>query len=102
MMAGGPARDQRNGRSAAGSMTENRSTMNHFPQRILVALFWVLAWLPACSGDTYPRQGAIDVLHYVFKLELGDDSDVIVGESTIEVRFVADGTTSIFLDLASV
>ena len=54
------------------------------------------------SADTYPRQGGIDVRHYAFKLDLADDSDVIAGEATIEVRFVADGTTSVSLDLASV
>ena len=55
----------------------------------------------AASADTYPRQNGIDVLHYVFKLDLADESDVIAGEATIELRFVADGTATVSLDLAS-
>ncbi|MGO9919330.1 MAG: M1 family metallopeptidase [Isosphaeraceae bacterium] len=75
--------------------------MNRFLLRISIVLFGMLVWSPASSADTYPRQGGIDVLHYLFKLDLADASDVITGEATIEVRLVADGTTSVTLDLAS-
>jgi len=62
----------------------------------------LLLGAPGAPADTYPRQTGIDVLHYIFKLDLADDSDVITGVATIEVRFVADGTTSVSLDLGSV
>src|ERR1041384_3300046 len=54
------------------------------------------------TADTYPRQPGIDALHYVFRLTLSDDSDEIVGEATIDLRFVKDGLTEFTLDLASV
>jgi aminopeptidase N len=71
-----------------------------FVTPVSILHFAILFWSPASSADTYPRQKGADVLHYVFKLDLADDSDVIAGEATIEVRFVADGTTSLGLDLA--
>ncbi len=75
--------------------------MNRLLPRIPILLFGMSLWSAATSADTYPRQRGIDVLHYVFKLDLADDSDVIAGEATVEVHFVADGTTSLSLDLAS-
>ncbi len=70
-------------------------------QRILSVLFGILICSPASFADTYPRQSGIDVLHYAFKLDLADESDVIAGETTIDVRFVAAGTASFSLDLGS-
>ncbi len=61
-----------------------------------VFLFAVLAW-----SDTYPRQSAIDVEHYVFRLTLTDESDEIAGEATVTVRFRQAGATALTLDLAS-
>ncbi len=56
----------------------------------------VLAW-----GDTYPRQSAIDIEHYVFRLTLTDESDEIAGEATVTVRFRQAGAAGLTLDLAS-
>ena len=52
-------------------------------------------------ADTYARQGGIDVEHYRFRLELSDETDEIVGEATISVRFTADRVAEFALDLAS-
>jgi aminopeptidase N len=68
---------------------------------IVVALVRLALVSSTSLADTYPRQGGIDVLHYIFKLDLADDSDIIKGEATIEVRFVADGTATLALDLAA-
>ena len=44
------------------------------------------------TSDTYPRQPAIDVLHYVFRLTLTDDDhDTIDGWASIDVRFRESG-----------
>src|SRR5688572_2055377 len=51
-------------------------------------------------ADTYPRQPAIDVQHYVFRIVLNDENSEIAGESTVRVRFVAEGVTGFALDLA--
>src|SRR5688572_21713525 len=53
------------------------------------------------QADTYPRQLGVDAVHYVFRLTLGDDSNEIRGEATVNLRFVAEGVREVFLDLAS-
>ncbi|HLK19578.1 MAG TPA: M1 family metallopeptidase [Bryobacteraceae bacterium] len=53
------------------------------------------------TADTYPRQPGIDAQHYIFKLALSDSTDEIVGEATVEFRFVQDGVTEIALDLTA-
>jgi aminopeptidase N len=66
---------------------------------------WLLIWLTVFSvtatADTYPRQAGVDVLHYVFRLTLNDDNDEIIGEATIDARFVQAGVSEVTFDLAS-
>src|ERR1017187_6268750 len=52
-------------------------------------------------ADTYERQPGVDVQHYVFRVTLSDGSDEIAGETTVTVRFLKDGLTQFWLDLAS-
>jgi aminopeptidase N len=52
-------------------------------------------------ADTYRRQPGVDVQHYVFRVTLNDDSDEVTGETTVTLRFVRDGLTEFWLDLAS-
>src|ERR1035441_4524444 len=52
-------------------------------------------------ADTYRRQSGVDVQHYVFRVTLSDDSDEVAGETTVTLRFVKDGLTEFWLDLAS-
>jgi aminopeptidase N len=58
-------------------------------------------WAPKVFADGYLRQPGIDAQHYVFRVTLNDDNDEIAGETTIDLRFVADGLTEFALDLAS-
>jgi aminopeptidase N len=51
------------------------------------------------SVDTYPKNHGIDALNYTFRLALGDDSDEIVGEASIDLRFVLAGVSRVRLDL---
>ena len=60
-----------------------------------------VAAAPSAWADTYPRQPSIDARHYAFRLELGDQSDELVGEAAITVGFTADDVTSLTLDLTS-
>ena len=53
------------------------------------------------GADTYPRQIGIDTVHYQFRLTLSDDTDQIVGETSITVKFVVDKVGAIQLDLAN-
>jgi aminopeptidase N len=43
----------------------------------------------------------VDVVHYVFRLTIGDETDEIAGEATARFRFLEGGVTEVFLDLAS-
>ncbi len=49
--------------------------------------------------DTYPKNPNIDVVNYVFELSLTDDSNEIIGEATIDLRFLTNGTSTVRLDL---
>lgn len=68
----------------------------------LVASFVACLFTKPAFADTYPRQSGIDVLNYVFRLTLSDDADEIVGEATIDLRFLKDSIADFTLDLASV
>jgi aminopeptidase N len=62
----------------------------------------LILFAATAPADTYPRQAGIDALNYVFRLTLSDDTDEIVGETTIDLRFTTDNLTDFALDLASV
>ena len=55
--------------------------------------------LPERSADTYPKNPAIDALNYAFALTLSDDTDVISGEATVDLRFLEAGIERVRLDL---
>lgn len=76
-----------------------------FDLRVLQCLwvcFFVCSFTTMAAADTYPRQSGIDALNYAFRLTLTDDTDEIVGEATIDIRFLKDNLTEFALDLASV
>ena len=50
-------------------------------------------------GDNYPKNNSIDILHYKFELTLSDDTDEIVGKTTIQILFKKEGVTGLRLDL---
>jgi aminopeptidase N len=69
-----------------------------------------ISWVPAAVlcifllasfalADNYPRQPAIDIQDYLFKLELRDDTNRIEGQTQVDVLFRTDGASQIFLDL---
>jgi aminopeptidase N len=51
--------------------------------------------------DNYPKNPNIDAINYVFRLTLSDQTDEIVGEATMDVRFKIDGITQVRLDLVN-
>jgi aminopeptidase N len=51
--------------------------------------------------DTYPKNPNIDALNYAFRLTLSDSTDEIMGEATIDIRFLAPGLTRVRLDLVN-
>jgi aminopeptidase N len=64
--------------------------------RLLVTLSTIRA-----GADTYPRQPAVDVQHYTFRIVLRDETNEISGDATVQLRFVQDGIREFWLDLAS-
>ncbi len=52
--------------------------------------------------DDYPRRIGIDVENYRFELTLSDETDVLVGRTTVAVRFTNNGVTELALDLTEV
>jgi hypothetical protein len=51
------------------------------------------------AADTYPRQPGVDGENYRFELSLSDETDEIVGRTTVSVRYLAGGVESLALDL---
>src|ERR1700677_3958338 len=68
------------------------------PTSLVLALLFCA---PTAVADNYPRQPAIDIQHYIFRVTLTDENDEIAGETTVSVRFLKDGVASFWLDLAS-
>jgi aminopeptidase N len=66
--------------------------------RVILGAWFCAAMLHA---DNYPRQTAIDVEHYTFRVTLNDENDEIAGETTVAIRFTKAGVTQFWLDLAS-
>ena len=68
-----------------------------------LVVLYLIACLDASAalGDTYPRQPGVDVLHYVFRVTVNDQTDLIDGETTVEVRILENNVTTLALDLAS-
>ncbi len=52
-----------------------------------------------CFADSYPKNYSIDILHYVFELKLSDNTDEIIGKTTISVLIKTNDVTQIRLDL---
>ena len=50
-------------------------------------------------ADTYPRNYAIDILHYAFELKLSDNTDEIIGKTTISILIKTADVKQIRLDL---
>jgi aminopeptidase N len=55
-------------------------------------IFFIIHLLGRAS-DPYPRNMALDVLHYTYRVDLYDSTDVITGQSDITVRFRKDVRT---------
>jgi len=72
----------------------NRMLVKNF----LYALMLLL--IPATSfADNYPKNPKIDVLNYIFRITLSDNTDAIQVEATIDVRYVSEGVEILRLDL---
>lgn len=64
-----------------------------------VAAGWLLPLSAQAVPDEYPRDWAVDVLHYRFHLTLSDTTDAITGRADITVLFSEAGKETFALDL---
>jgi len=66
----------------------------------LLPLF-LLAFVQASYADKYPRNYAVDIIHYAFELKLSDQTDEIFGTASITVLFKKNDVKQIRLDLVN-
>lgn len=50
-------------------------------------------------SDNYPKNRNIDAINYTFRIALSDSTDEISCEETIDIHYLADGVTTLRLDL---
>jgi aminopeptidase N len=65
----------------------------------ILCLLLVFVCGSAAYADTYPKNQKIDIIHYVFRIQLSDQSDAIQCEASVTVRFLSKGTDVLRLDL---
>lgn len=66
--------------------------------RLFPALMFL--FIPTLSmADTYPKNPKVDILNYIFRIELSDNTDTIKAEALIDVRYVGEGVEFLRLDL---
>ncbi|MFC1557689.1 M1 family metallopeptidase [candidate division KSB1 bacterium] len=68
-------------------------------KRVIASFLFVSLFNTVSSADNYPRNNSIDIIHYLFMLELTDNQNVVQGETSIDIRFLTDGVTEFSLDL---
>ncbi len=77
--------------------------MKNFKITFLLGLFLIIGLpnLTFAARDTYPKNSKIDVINYIFEIELSDSTDEIVGKATVDLRFLNDGLLEFRLDLTN-
>ncbi len=75
--------------------------MKHLNKILLTCFLLFIVLSNSAFADTYPKNPNIDVINYIFKLELSDSTDEITGEATIDVNFPANGIQELRLDLTN-
>lgn len=68
-------------------------------KRLLILFFALLIVLTGVRADFYPKNHNIDVLSYIFKIKLGDDTNDIQCQAVLRVKFLKSGIDEFFLDL---
>jgi aminopeptidase N len=69
--------------------------------RLLLPVFFFLFNCFNAFADTYPKDPRIDIINYTFNIHLSDSSDMIRCETTVDVRYLADGVAVLRLDLVN-
>ena len=72
-----------------------------FLKNIIVQVLWLFAFIPSVFADQYPFNYQIDIQHYAFALTLSDDTDEIIGTTSIVILFKSNDVSQFRLDLAN-
>lgn len=67
--------------------------------RILLLIFLTLGPVRFAEANVDPLNDGIDIQHYVFRLQLEDETNLIKGEASVTVRFTDSGLDTFELDL---
>ncbi|MCB0653846.1 MAG: M1 family metallopeptidase [Saprospiraceae bacterium] len=71
------------------------------PKKIISGFFCLFLSIGVVLAQNHlPRFEQIDVLHYIFQLELSDENDIIKGKANVTIHFLKD-SDAFALDLAS-
>ncbi len=82
-------------------LSDMKTISKHYILGLCISLFSIsLMGQVSWHTDPYPLNENIDALHYIFELQLEDETNVIKGETTIIFRLTAP-ERQLFLDLAS-
>lgn len=66
---------------------------------VLSIITWLVLSAFISLADTYPKNPKIDVLNYIFRIVLSDNTDTIQVKATVDVRYVGEGVEILRLDL---
>lgn len=72
----------------------------HLLSATIISMLLMLLSVNAFA-DNYPRNYAIDILHYAFDLHFSDSSDVMVGKASITIQFKKGDVKQLRLDLVN-
>lgn len=75
--------------------------MKNCKRKLALLLFLITIFIVKgySATDPYPKNPKIDAINYRFEFELSDQTDEILGRTTIDVHFLADGIKTLRLDL---
>jgi aminopeptidase N len=68
--------------------------------RIFLVLTSML-FAAGCYGDIYPKNPKVDIINYIFRISLSDDTDEINCVETVDVRYAGEGVQVLRLDLVN-
>jgi len=72
-----------------------------FLKNLTSQLLLLFAFIPSVFADQYPFNYQIDIQHYAFELTLSDDTDELIGTTSIEILFKSCNVGQFRLDFAN-
>ncbi len=72
-----------------------------FLKNLTLQFLCLLTFIPTVFADQYPFNYQIDIQHYTFSLTLSDDTNEIIGTTSIKILFKSNNVSRFRLDLAN-